>query len=80
MQKLLVAVLILTVVLSSCLRKDDFSEIPIIEFKEMYQIDQSLVIKLSFTDGNGDIGLRDDEDYYPFGPCDEFYKNLIIDP
>jgi len=80
MSKLTITLAVLSIVLLSCLRKDDFSEIPIIEYTEMYQFEQSLVIKFSFTDGNGDLGLKDDETYYPFGPCDEFYKNLIIDP
>jgi hypothetical protein len=46
----------------------------------MWRVENSLVIQFSFTDGDGDIGLKDDETYFPFGPCDKFYKNLIVDP
>ncbi len=80
MSKYLPFVLTLLVILSSCLRRDEFSNIPEIKYKEMYREDQSIWIKFSFTDGDGDIGLRDDMVYPPFGPCDEHYFNLIVDP
>ena len=76
-------ILLLTVffiVLTSCLKKDEFSNIPAIDYKEMRRIDNDIVIKFSFTDGDGDIGLTDEETSYPFGPCDPYYKNLIIEP
>lgn len=77
----LILIFIFTAVLfQSCLRRDEFSDIPSISYTEMYKLENSLVIKFSFTDGNGDIGLKDSEDYYPFGPCDPHYKNLIVDP
>lgn len=73
-------ILSVSLLLSSCLKKEEFSNIPEIEYLEMWRVENSLVVKFSFTDGDGDIGLKDDEVYYPFGPCDEYYKNLIIDP
>ena len=69
-----------SLVLLACLKRDEYSNIPVIKYKSMWKSGNSLVIQFSFTDGNGDIGLKDDETYFPFGPCDKFYKNLIIDP
>ena len=80
MRKNLIAVSLIALTFSSCLDKDSFSDIPAIEYIDMVQADRSLVVRLSFTDGDGDIGLKPDEDYFPFGPCDQYYKNLIIDP
>ena len=64
----------------SCLKKEDFSNIPVIKYKTMWRVEQNLVIQFTFTDGDGDIGLKDDEVYPPYGPCDDYYQNLIVDP
>jgi hypothetical protein len=64
----------------SCLNKEDFSEIPKITFKEMSIKGSSIVIKISFTDGDGDIGFKENEEQFPFGPCDEYHNNLLVDP
>ena len=64
----------------SCLDREDFSEIPEIRYKEYSIEGNSIVVKISFTDGDGDIGFRDGEEQYPFGPCDEFHYNLQVDP
>ena len=37
------------------------------------------VLSIGFTDGDGDLGLDDDDLSYPFGPNDPYYYNLIID-
>lgn len=80
MRRILAALLIAVFILPSCLKRDEFSDIPIIEYKSISQFENSLIVRFSFTDGNGDIGLKEDEDYYPFGPCDPHYKNLVVDP
>jgi hypothetical protein len=72
--------LVFVLVFSSCLKRNQYSDLPIIKYKSIWRVDNSLVIKFSFTDGNGDIGLKDEEVYFPFGPCDKYFKNLIIDP
>jgi hypothetical protein len=68
--------------LSACLDKENFSEIPAIRYENavMNKNDASIDIKISFTDGDGDIGLKQNEDYPPYGPCDQYYYNLFIDP
>lgn len=76
----LFAFILVTTLLASCLRRDDFSDIPEIEYKSIFRDDRSLVIVISFTDGDGDLGLKDNQTQYPFGPCDPYYKNLVVDP
>ena len=80
MRKFIAILVIAALAGNACLKKEDFSDIPKITYKEIYQVENSLVIRFAFTDGNGDIGLKESEDYYPFGPCDPYYKNLIVDP
>lgn len=38
-----------------------------------------VVLSISYTDGDGDLGLDDADTLYPFGPNDPHYYNLIID-
>lgn len=38
-----------------------------------------VVLSLSYTDGDGDLGLDNADTLYPFGPNDPYYYNLIID-
>lgn len=71
---------IIFLVLFSCLEKEDFSYIPNLEFEEIFQQGNDVVVKFKFTDGDGDIGLRDIELDYPYGDCHPFNKNLIVDP
>lgn len=74
-------VLVLILVFSSCLDKESFSEIPAIKFESalLNPDESSIDIKISFTDGDGDIGLKQEEDYSPYGPCDKYYFNLFLD-
>lgn len=58
----LITLILITI---SCSKKEDFSDIPYIEFKSFYKlsnvndIDSVGVIEFSFTDGDGDIGLSE---------------------
>ena len=37
------------------------------------------ILSLGYTDGDGDLGLDDDDKAYPFGSGDPFYYNLIVE-
>ena len=80
MNKLYFILILIAASFYSCLDKEDFSEIPEITYEEYSIEGTSIVIKISFTDGDGDIGFRDGQEQYPFGPCDEYHYNLLIDP
>lgn len=79
MRFVLIACILGSMFLFSCLDKEDFSYIPKIEYKEMYQQDSSIIIKISFTDGDGDIGLRENEEG-AYAPCTDYHYNLFVDP
>ncbi len=65
--------LISLALMTSCLEPDEISEIPKIKFKRLEFVDvdngaDSLKLTFDFEDGDGDIGLQDDETYSPYHP------------
>ena len=66
--------------LFSCLNKENFSEIPVIEYKSLQVKGSDIEVQISFTDGDGDVGFKDGEEQFPYGPCDEYHYNLLVDP
>lgn len=55
----------------SCTKMEEFSAIPSISFKKFSKstvngIDDSVRVAISFTDGDGDIGLKDEETSAPY--------------
>lgn len=75
-----------SVFLSACGRDTQkFSTIPFIRFEGFEQIlnqqgkDSIGILKLYFTDGDGDLGLSPSDTFPPFNPGSLFYYNFIID-
>ncbi len=67
--------------LLSCNEENTFSEIPSISFERMVFkesennfVQDSLILTINFIDGNGDLGLSNDENSYPY-----HQYNAIID-
>ena len=65
-----------------CSNQIEYSNIPAIEFKEFQLIkynnsnrDSVLKIIISFVDGDGDLGLTQEDTIAPFNPGSVFYKN-----
>ena len=72
---------ILTFIIIGCDNNNDISEVPFIShenisFKKSQDniIQDSLILTINFTDGDGDLGLSNEEIYYPYHPY-----NAIID-
>ncbi len=71
-------------ILHSCIDRDEYPIVPYIEFSDFYVvIDQSSgketgVIVLSFTDGDGDIGLAPKDTVYPYQLGGDYYYNYIM--
>ena len=86
MKKTLAFLIVSLLVLAACQKKLEYPIEPIITNEGLSYImnaDSTLtgevVIKFSYTDGDGDLGLDDADTLYPFGPNDPHYYNLIID-
>ncbi len=85
--KLALFISILAVVaVISCKRIDQYPPEPVIKylaFEKLYNVNDSIydrgVLKFEFTDGDGNIGLNENDTFPPFNPGSKYYYNLIID-
>jgi len=80
--KIVIILLAFWMLCPSCKKKEEFPVVPKIEFKEFTKwsngnTDTALTMVISFTDGDGDIGLGDDT-MPPFNPHGRYYYNYII--
>jgi hypothetical protein len=73
------AMLAVAVVLSSCLKTEEFPKEPHIEYKSYVQHGDSSELTISFTDGDGDIGLGQGDTLAPYNPGSEWYHNFFVD-
>ncbi|MEZ4757738.1 MAG: hypothetical protein R2817_12990 [Flavobacteriales bacterium] len=64
--------------LSACLKKEEFPPEPTIAFKSLEQFGDSASLTITFTDGDGDIGLDDTDTEAPFEPGSDYYHNLFV--
>ncbi|MBK8341523.1 MAG: hypothetical protein IPK99_16790 [Flavobacteriales bacterium] len=65
-------------VLGACLKTDEFPEEPIIGFKEFKTFGDSAALTITFTDGDGDIGLGQGDTLPPFDTM-PFVFNLFVE-
>jgi len=65
---------------SACLKKEQYSQIP--EIQQVYVLrdveNNKDYIYVDFTDGNGDFGLNDSDKNPPFDEGSAFYYNLFL--
>lgn len=62
----------------SCMKTKTYPSGPVIEFKNLTQFKDSVRIVFSFTDGDGDIGLGENEIQAPYEAGTYFYDNVHI--
>ena len=86
MKKTLVILLLGILGLAACQKKVEYPIDPVVSYQGMAYVmnaDSTLtgevMLSISYTDGDGDLGLDDADTLYPFGPNDPHYYNLIID-
>lgn len=65
--------------LSGCRKAEEFPEEPIIVFKSFETFGDSASLTVSFTDGDGDIGLDDADNQPPFDSGSTYYFNLFVE-
>lgn len=74
----IIIALAIAVIFYGCLKPDKYPPEPSIEFKSFEQMGDSGKIVFSFTDGDGDIGLGENETTPPFDTSSKFYNNVFI--
>lgn len=68
----------------SCRKKEKYPAIPQIQFKSFVKIltnngiDDKGILAITFTDGDGDVGLDAKDTVAPFNKAGEFYYNFFI--
>lgn len=67
-----------SVLLLSCLKPEEYSKIPALTYKKFEPKGDSAALYVEFTDGDGDIGLREYETNPPYDTGSMFYYNLFI--
>ena len=72
-------VICFALVLSSCLKPQEFPLEPIIEFDSFSVMRDSAVLTISFTDGDGDIGYRELDTTGNFAPDKLYHHNLFLE-
>lgn len=71
--------LLCSVFLSSCLKPQEFPLDPIIKYESFSVTQDSGVLVISFTDGDGDIGLRESDTTGDFAPSKLYHHNLFVE-
>lgn len=76
------------IIFFSCQKPQTYSEIPKLEYKS-FELKDTIdlldnkvkigILSVSFTDGDGDIGLNPSDTIYPFDTSSIYYYNLYID-
>jgi hypothetical protein len=74
-----VSALLAVLGLSGCLKTEKFPAEPKITMKSFEQFNDSARLTISFTDGDGDIGLGQSDTNPPFDLGGGYYHNLLVD-
>jgi hypothetical protein len=80
------AALLLMLLLPSCIKEENYPDIPEIGYKEFQLVfandsapyPMRGILSITFQDGNGDIGLRARDTFPPFNKEGEYYYNYVI--
>lgn len=79
----LFAVLVMAFVLPACLPNSNFPDTPVIEYNGFTKkpkgdgTDSTGILSISFTDGDGDIGLAQGDTFPPYNFNSEYYYNFF---
>ncbi len=64
---------------TGCLKTEEFPKEPHITMKSYEQGTGSSVLTISFTDGDGDMGLAQGDTLAPYNPGSRWYHNFFVD-
>lgn len=69
---------LISLLFAACFKDQNYSETPEIEFLDFIQNDDSAKLSFSFQDGEGDIGLNDNQISAPYDPSSRYYYNVYM--
>lgn len=79
MKKWIYAIPALALLLVGCFKTEDYDSVPSITYDEFIAFGDSAKIIFEFTDGEGDIGLADDQTEAPYNFGSEYYYNVYVE-
>ena len=80
-----ISLLLLVAIAYGCQKENSSDPIPSLELKgydvlsDSFGKDSLILVHLSYSDGDGDLGLDDNNLEYPFGYSDPYFYNLFVD-
>jgi hypothetical protein len=79
--KILFIVVLAAVIFVSCRKKPKYPDTPVITFKsfQVYNNGEGARLTVEFTDGNGDIGLKQGDTLSPYSSDSKYYYNLFLE-
>ncbi|MDG1098750.1 MAG: hypothetical protein P8O20_05140 [Bacteroidia bacterium] len=83
--RFLISIFLVVAVIYGCEKESNSNPIPSLELKGYNVLSDSsgkdslIQIYLSYRDGDGDLGLGNDNLAYPFGYTDPYFYNLFVD-
>jgi hypothetical protein len=78
-KSLYITLLAIPVLVSSCFKTEDYGPVPVITFDEFIATGDSAKLIFDFTDGEGDIGLGDDQTDAPYNFGSKYYYNVYVE-
>lgn len=69
----------LSILLTSCLKPVSYPDEPALLSASYIKMGDSLLVSVEFTDGDGDVGLKDSDTTSPFNPGNFYHYNLYIE-
>lgn len=70
---------LLIISVSSCLKPVSYPDEPILETIDYTKMGDSLQLSLTFTDGDGDVGLNPDDTTGDYSPSSYYHYNLYVE-
>lgn len=69
---------LLLLLLAGCRPESEYPDEPVIEFKSFEVTGDEGVLIIGFTDGDGDIGLKESDIYPPFDTSSFYFNNIFL--
>ncbi len=77
--KLAAGLVLVVVLVGGCRKEEKFPDEPVIAFKSLGQFVDSASYTITFTDGDGDVGLDITDAAPPFDTASQYYHNLFLE-
>ncbi len=62
-----------------CLKPEEYPNEPIIAFESFTQLSDSGILLVSFTDGDGNVGLAEGDTMNEFSPGNKYHHNYFVE-